>query len=267
MATSAPVSVETCIIETVIRGYHIYKEIWAASIGEVLLCARETANVHDPYAVAVIRRSITVGHVPRALSAVCSLFIRRSGEITCQVTGSKKYSTDLPQGGLEIPCKLIFKGEKKLVSKVSKLLKEALTSGLVSVPTKEEDSEHKLADPPKTKVKKASTQDATPWIQFDGMTLTHLDKIDLRDGKWLNDKHINFAQHLLKKQFPLVGGWKKTFLLSSLHLQQRFKIGIQLFTLAAITGLLHPQLDVVKVRSNFTIHFTNQFMTTQEAWS
>ena len=76
MATSAPVSVETCIIETVIRAYHIYKEIWAASIGEVLLCARETANVHDPYAVAVILRSITVGHVPRALSAVCSLFFR-----------------------------------------------------------------------------------------------------------------------------------------------------------------------------------------------
>ena len=27
MATSAPVSVETCVIKTVIRGYHIYKEI------------------------------------------------------------------------------------------------------------------------------------------------------------------------------------------------------------------------------------------------
>ena len=61
------------------------------------------------------------------------------------------------------------------MSKVSKLFKEALTSGLVSVPTKEEDSEHKLPDPPKTKAKKTSTQDATPWIQFNGMTLTHLE--------------------------------------------------------------------------------------------
>ena len=211
MATSAAVSVETCIIETVIRGYHIYKEIWAASIDEVLLCARETANVHDPYAVAVIRRSITVGHVPRALSAVCSLFIRRSGEIACQVTGSKKYSTDLPQGGLEIPCKLIFKGEKKLVSKVSKLPKEALTSGLVSVPTKEEDSEHKLPDPPKTKAKKASTQDASPWIQFDGMTLMHLDKIDLRDGKLLNDKLSILLSTFSRNSFHLWGDGRKPF--------------------------------------------------------
>ena len=93
----------------------------------------------------------------------------------------------------------------------------------MSVPTKEEDSEHKLPDPPKTKAKKASTQDATPWIQFDGMTLMHLDKIDLRDGKLLNDKLSILLSTFSRNSFHLWGDGR-----SSLHLQQRFKIGIQI---------------------------------------
>ena len=40
--------------------------------------------------------------------------------------------------------------------------------------------------------------------------LSQLEKELLRDGKWLNDKHINFAQALLKKQFPSIDGWKLT---------------------------------------------------------
>ena len=33
-----------------IRGYHIYKEIWDAAIGEHLACERENSNNHDRYA-------------------------------------------------------------------------------------------------------------------------------------------------------------------------------------------------------------------------
>ena len=32
-------------VETVIRGYHVYKEIWTATLGEVLTCRREAAVV------------------------------------------------------------------------------------------------------------------------------------------------------------------------------------------------------------------------------
>ena len=35
-----------------IHGYHIYKEIWEAAAGEVLMCERETHNDRDRYAVA-----------------------------------------------------------------------------------------------------------------------------------------------------------------------------------------------------------------------
>ena len=36
-----------------IRGYHIYKEVWEAAVGELLVCEREPENASDQYAVAV----------------------------------------------------------------------------------------------------------------------------------------------------------------------------------------------------------------------
>jgi hypothetical protein len=38
--------------------------------------------------------------------------------ILCTVTGSRRYSKDLPQGGLEVPCKLEFFGDSGYLSKV-----------------------------------------------------------------------------------------------------------------------------------------------------
>ena len=48
--------------------------------------------------------------------------MRRGGANTCLVNGRRKYSTDLPQGGMEIPCILLFKGETKEIKKLVKLL-------------------------------------------------------------------------------------------------------------------------------------------------
>ena len=38
-----------------VRGYHIYKDIWTAAVGEILFCVREPTNASDRYAVAVTR--------------------------------------------------------------------------------------------------------------------------------------------------------------------------------------------------------------------
>lgn len=92
-------------IEGMVRGYHYYKDIWEVVIGEELECEREHGNIHDLYAVAVKQKSgVTVGHLPKKISSVCSLFLRRGGLIWCTVRGSRQYSSDLEQGGLEIPC-------------------------------------------------------------------------------------------------------------------------------------------------------------------
>ena len=87
-------------------------------IGEELRCQREEHNPRDPYAVVVIKpRAGIVGHVPRYLSALCSVFIRRSGAVYCIVTGTRQYSRDLPQGGMEIPCKYRFVSNGKDLKK------------------------------------------------------------------------------------------------------------------------------------------------------
>jgi hypothetical protein len=78
-----------------ILGYHVYKSIWRAVVGEVLPCEREVNNVTDRYAVSVVKDCTTgpIGHLPRKASKVCSLFIRRGGTIQCRVTGTKRYSS------------------------------------------------------------------------------------------------------------------------------------------------------------------------------
>ena len=82
-------------MESCIRGYHIYKEVWTPFIGERLGCAREKSNREDPFAVAMKRGTETVGHVPRTVSCVCTLFLRQRGSIFCEVTGSSRPSVDL----------------------------------------------------------------------------------------------------------------------------------------------------------------------------
>ena len=92
-----------------LRGYHKYQHIWDAVVGEILPCNCEMGNVHDPYAVSIKKGGVIVGHVPKKLSCLCSLFLLRGGIICCKVTGLRRYSSDLPQGGLEIPCNMVKK--------------------------------------------------------------------------------------------------------------------------------------------------------------
>ena len=86
-------------------------------------------NVHDTFAVSVKKDGIIVGHCPRKISSICSIFIRRGGSITCQVNGNRRYSQDLPQGGLEVPCILTFRtSEKAELDKTERLIRNALST-------------------------------------------------------------------------------------------------------------------------------------------
>ena len=97
-------------------GYHVYQTIWATVVREELACEREPTNASDRYAVAVVKSGVIIGHLPRKISEVCS----RSGSISCIVSGG---SADLSQGGLEIPCNLLFKGNAKEMDKLKRCLK------------------------------------------------------------------------------------------------------------------------------------------------
>ena len=46
-------------------------------VGESLVCERDPENASDRYAVAVKKEGTIMGHLPRKVSRVCSLFLRR----------------------------------------------------------------------------------------------------------------------------------------------------------------------------------------------
>ncbi len=86
-----------------------------------LSTVRETNNAHDRFAVAVKKKKLTVGHLPRETSKLTWFFLKRVGNITCTVKG-RRCQSPLEQGGLEVPCKLSFSGPEHLVAKLKKLL-------------------------------------------------------------------------------------------------------------------------------------------------
>ena len=99
MASSSHVDpgVEAFCLNSVVRGHHIYKDIRSSVHGEELHCKREIGNVHDLYAVSVIKNGTgIVGHLPKRISTPCHLFLRK-GNTLCIVNGRRQYSSELPQ--------------------------------------------------------------------------------------------------------------------------------------------------------------------------
>ena len=79
-------NMEMYVIDSCVR-HHVSKHFWTPTIGETLVYKREPDNPTDVYAVAVMVNSIVVGHVPRKISAACSLFLRRNGStLHCTIT-------------------------------------------------------------------------------------------------------------------------------------------------------------------------------------
>ena len=103
-----------------IRGYHIYNWAqWTAEIASILTSEPEKrpgALVEDRYAIAIISNDQTVGHVSKFLSKLTFFFLKHRGTLTVKVTGERRYSFDLAQGGMEIPAEFIYKSEIKELS-------------------------------------------------------------------------------------------------------------------------------------------------------
>ena len=219
--------VHVFVISSVVRGYHEYKTIWSAPVdGRELPCEREPGNARDTLAVA-IRSSgdLTVGHVPRLISAICSIFIRRGGSLVCVVTGSRQYSADLP---LEVPCQYIFRTSNQAESdKTRKLIETVLaikippTSADIPSPleTKEtlvENStdlqiqcSHHSVDPISVVTINEKTDNEPPPKK---QKLSNADTERIIMGEELCDADINLAQRLLRVQFPELGGLQCTLL-------------------------------------------------------
>ena len=215
-----------------IRGYHEYQLIWGApALGEELTCCRELRNSHDPYAVAVKKRiggeERVVGHVPRRISAICSLVVRRGGTILCTVAGSRRYSADLPQGGLEIPAKLTLTAtSREEGTKAKKLIEGTLCLDVTRDVTASEERIEALTEAQPQGMSNTSPAHSKPDSTSgtkEEINLPVGHELDLEEpptkrakvinlegiimGELLTDIEINFAQSQLKNQFPKLNGF------------------------------------------------------------
>ena len=116
------------------------------------------------------------------------------------------------QGGLEVPCLLIFNGDAKYIEKAQKFVKYAFPSShqLVDDSSDRDDSPCTLPPP-----NKKSKGDSQVWSSINGITLSLTHKNGILEGEKLDDLVIDTAQNLLKSQFPRLSGLQSTLLQST----------------------------------------------------
>ena len=71
-------------VNSMIRGNHVYKGIWDSHHGEELACRRKRNNIHDPFAIGVLKSDVIISHISRAISAAYYVFLGRAGSTICQ---------------------------------------------------------------------------------------------------------------------------------------------------------------------------------------
>ena len=79
-----------------------------------------------------------------------------------------------------------------------------------SIPLKCEDNHAEVSTPVTSEDK---IEGSSIWITYDGRhVLQENDRLIIQQEGELTNKHISFAQNLIKTQFPLIGGLKSTLL-------------------------------------------------------
>ena len=133
MANQAVGDSQTCYeVNSFIRGLHVYQTIWTPVTGEVLLLKREPDNIHDKYAVVVVRQSdrTTVGHIPYNLAPIVSPFLVRDfNKAVAEVT-----SPGLNRGagyGMEVPCIYRLYGQQRYVDRAKESIQKLLNDCLL----------------------------------------------------------------------------------------------------------------------------------------
>ena len=69
-------AMEMMAIDSCVNGHHSLKPTWIPTLHEELRCCKDV-NLHNQYAVAVVKGDTIVGHVPWEISAASYLFLER----------------------------------------------------------------------------------------------------------------------------------------------------------------------------------------------
>ena len=55
------INMNTLVVSSCVRGYHIYQDTWFPVTEEELFCQREPSNIEEPHAVAILKDGIVAG--------------------------------------------------------------------------------------------------------------------------------------------------------------------------------------------------------------
>ena len=114
-------------IDSFVKGYHEYKNIWTAKIGKTLSTEREPGNLVDKYVVCVKTNNEIVGPLQLGkdgkFAKTVFYFLRADEYGSCDVLIKGK-PVNLGDGdGIQVPCSLNFAGRKKFIDILEKTSK------------------------------------------------------------------------------------------------------------------------------------------------
>ena len=207
--------------QSCVRRFHIYKSVWTPCIGEILSCSRETSNLHDQFAVKVLKvetdSQAIVGHLPRSISSTCSIFFEERRNHILQNQRNKKIFERFSTGRIRSSLYVSIRSRGRLVD-CRKLRKSFYHSekqkSEIETPSKKIKLENKENEGGGNKI----SPDCL-WVSLKDsrIELYDCDNQGIVKGHKLNDLHILFGQSLLKNQFPEVQGLSCTLTQSRLR--------------------------------------------------
>ena len=106
-------------IDTYVKGYHVYKNIWKLTVNEELETEMEPDNVMDKCAVCVKKNTSIEGHLHLGKNVkfpeMIFYSLRADQDAECKVVITGK-EVNLGEGGrMQVPCKLKISSPRKIV--------------------------------------------------------------------------------------------------------------------------------------------------------
>ena len=106
-------------IDTYVKGYHVYKNMWKPTVNEELETEMEPDNVMDKYAVCVEKNNFIAGHLPLSkngkFAKMIFYFLRADQDAECKVVITVKEVNLGDWDGMQVPCKLKISDPRKMV--------------------------------------------------------------------------------------------------------------------------------------------------------
>ena len=131
-------------VECCVRWRHVYESNSDAKTRSKLKSCHEKrprALVEDKYAMALKFNDTTIGHVPKFLSKITYFFLKLGGDLVVKITGQRRYSRDLDQGGMELPGTYVFTStDAEMHAKLEMLVKEVMEQYNKKIKEKEREN-------------------------------------------------------------------------------------------------------------------------------